>query len=154
MSQNLQVNLANSVNECSDRDISVVTLGREIRVLQSDPDRHHATAEEKPSSSDPPDFSGFSDPLDFSGFNDPLDFSGFSDPLDFSGFSDPLDFSGFSDPLDFSGFSDSNDLSRFNDRTNRIRNGNNRSSGNSINNRHNIRVGTSNVRTLARDGKF
>ena len=148
------MNLANSVNECPDRDISVVTLGREIRVLQSDPDRYRATAEKKPSFSDPPDFSGFNDPLDFSGFNDPLDFSGFSDPLDFSGFSDPLDFSGFSDPLDFSGFSDSNDLSSFNDRTNRIRDGKNRSSENCINNRHNIRVGTWNVRTLARDGKF
>ena len=47
MSQNLKMNLANSVNGCTDKEDSVVTLGREIRGLQSVPDRHRATAENK-----------------------------------------------------------------------------------------------------------
>ena len=127
MSQNQITDLANSVNGGTDNcSINVTTLGRDLRSMQSEPDRYQVTADEEGSRSnkrnknkkkkikrtsiDLHNFSGFSD-QNFSGFRDLKNFDGFNNSEDFSdyeGFNSTHDFSGFSDINNFSGFSNPN----------------------------------------------
>ena len=114
MSQNLNRNPANSVNGANEYiEVRGTTLGREFRGLQSEPDRHQATAEEIN------DFSGFIVENSFEGFEDFEDFEdfeGFGNMDDnFCNFSDTNDFSGFSSIIDFKREStEINDFSGFN----------------------------------------